>query len=469
MDRNMELINTVFKEKEDQIIEICDKIWNYAEIAFQELKSSDIICQSLEKEGFRCEKEYLGLKTAFRAAYGHGRPHIGIIADYDALPNMSQKSGVCRQEKCGDNENGHGCGHCNIAGAAFGAAVALKKYLEINNKEGTVIVIGSPAEEAGSGKALLAENGAYRELDVAIYSHANMFNSVPSLPMVANVAMEFTFKGVSAHAGASPHMGRNALSAAELMGIGVNFMRENAIADARIHYAYADAGGEAANVIQNYSKVKYLIRAPKIEQVKELAERIKKIARGAALMTETEMEYVYTSGCSDYAQNKVLAQEIGKCYQEMGAPAWEAGDYSLAKEFYDSLSEESKTQAAEKLRKYYDQIEDILEKPLHSDVILFDEKGKGYNFSSCDIGDVAHIVPTVYISFASLAIGNMVHTWQCTALANTVLGHKAMLNAGKVIALFGTTLIETPEIMRRAREEHSKTYVHPYQCPLENR
>ncbi len=462
-----ELINEVFKEKEKKIIEICDRVWEYAETAFQEYKSLDLMCEALESEGFQCEKGYLGLATAFRAVYGTGRPHIGIIADYDALPGMSQQSGVCRQEKREGNENGHGCGHCNIAGAAFGAAVALKKYLEMIKKEGTVIVIGSPAEEAGSGKALLARDGAYRELDAAIYSHANMFNSIPSLPMVANVAMEFSFRGISAHAGASPHMGRNALSATELMNIGVNFMRENTISEARIHAAYVDAGGEAANIIQNYSKVRYIIRAPKIEQVKALAERVKKIAEGAALMTETKMEYGYIGGCSDYAQNKVLAQEIGKCYQETGAPAWDDRDYTLAGKFYASLSPELKRQAAEKLGRYYENPEDILKKPLHSDVILFDEKETGYNFSSCDIGDVAYLVPAVYLSFASLAIGNMVHTWQCTALANTFLGHKAMLNAGKVIALFGTRLIETPEIITRAKEEHSKTYVRPYQFPLE--
>lgn len=259
-----QLIEAAVEEKASAILELSDQVFDLAEVGFREYQTVQLYWEALEKEGFQVERGLDGMPTAFKAVYGSGKPVIGYLAEYDALPNLSQEAGSTqRRPASGDNPNGHGCGHNLLGAGCFAAALGLKKYLEQNPGKGTVVLFGCPSEEKGNSKTFLARDGFFDCLDIAFSWHPWGFGGVVSFSFLANVSVLFHFKGVTAHAAAVPHLGRSALDAAELMSVGVNYLREHIIPEARIHYAYRDVGGIAPNVVQGSSCVHYFIRAPK--------------------------------------------------------------------------------------------------------------------------------------------------------------------------------------------------------------
>ncbi|MFR2771943.1 MAG: amidohydrolase [Clostridium sp.] len=315
------------------------KIWDYAELKFEEYQSSEALIDMMKTHGFSVERGLAGMDTAFRATAGKGRPVIGLLAEYDALSGLSQKAGQLEPIPRKETENGHGCGHCLLGTAAAGAALMAKDYLIQTGREGTVVLIGCPAEEGGSGKAYLARAGVFDDLDAALTWHPAGGNAVLTGSLQANCQAYFRFHGVSSHAAGSPHLGRSALDAVELMDVGVNYMREHMEPTDRIHYAITDTGGSSPNVVQNHAEVLYLIRSTDNNKVKRLYERVKNIARGAALMTETNVEAVFDKACSNILSNSILEQLLYDCMKTIPLPSYTEEELVYAEQMKKTITD----------------------------------------------------------------------------------------------------------------------------------
>ena len=296
MADTVQTIKQLVAAKADTAAALAKEIWNYAELSYEETRSAAALIGALKNEGFTIEEGIAGIPTAFTATYavGSGKPVVGFLAEYDALAGLSQKAACPVQEPVTPGGAGHGCGHNLLGTGCYAAAVALKDYLEREKKDGTVIFFGCPAEEGAGSKQFIARAGYFDGVDFAYTWHPATINEVGSKGSVAIMGANFTFDGVAAHAGAAPHLGRSALDAVELMNVGCNYLREHMIDAARIHYAYSDPGGSMPNVVQSHAVIKYEVRAPKVSQVQELFTRVVDVARGAALMTGTKMNYEIT-------------------------------------------------------------------------------------------------------------------------------------------------------------------------------
>lgn len=466
----LQFIENVIKEKESLILEVNDKIWGYAELPYQETRSAALLCQVLEREGFSLETGVAGIPTAFTARFqnGQGGPVMGILGEYDALDILSQEAGVAVKRPVTAGAPGHGCGHCCLGAGALAAALAVKEYLVANQKAGTIIYYGCAAEEGAGAKQFMARAGLFDGVDFVYTWHPSSTNKVQDTCNVAIMGANFEFRGRTAHAGGSPHLGRSALDAAELMSVGVNYLREHMIDKARIHYAYVDAGGTAPNVVQEYSKVKYEVRAPKVSQMKELFERVVKVAKGAAMMTETQVTYEITMAFSDYVPNDAMAEMAEQCMREVGAPKWEEEDFALAKSFLNSYDEVTLAAIKSEIGAKFGagRLAEILERPLDTQIRPYRAGYHEYESGSTDVGDVANAVPTLNLNVATCCIGNVGHTWQMTAQSGSVLGHKGLLTAGKMLALAAIRTMESPEVMAAAKEEYIARTGGRYVCPL---
>ena len=327
-----ELVKNLVASKAEDTIRLAKDIWSFAELSYEEYKSAAVLKEALAKEGFVIDDGIAGIPTAFTATYkvGSGRPVMALLAEYDALDGLSQKAGLTEPEPVSPGGAGHGCGHNLLGAGCYSAAVALKDYLVSQNRDGSVVFFGCPAEEGAGSKQFIARAGYFDDVDFAYTWHPSTQNEVASKGSVAIMGANFVFDGISAHAGGSPHLGRSALDAVELMNVGVNYMREHMIDAARVHYAYSDAGGTAPNVVQSHAVIKYEVRAPKVSQVQELFARVVDIAKGAALMTGTQMSFEITMAFSDYTPNKTLARVMDECLGELGAPDWDDSDFELA-------------------------------------------------------------------------------------------------------------------------------------------
>jgi aminobenzoyl-glutamate utilization protein B len=437
---------------------VSDKIWDFAETAFEEFRSVALLKGILAEHGFEIQEETGGISTAFCASYGNGNPVIGILAEYDALSGMSQIAGIPlrKEEKTGGN--GHGCGHNLFAGASLGAALAIKEYISANRLPGAVKIFGCPGEEGGSGKAFMARAGAFDCLDSAFAWHPMSVNAILDMNMLANYQSLYKFKGVPSHAAAAPEKGRSALDAVELMNVGVNFLREHVIQDARIHYAITNSGGFSPNVVQPNADVLYLIRAPETPQVEEIYRRVNKIAHGAAMMTETEVEIEFIKACANVVPNKTLSRVLYDNLAAQKLPSYTEEELRL-------LSEISATVPSGRtdLDRYLKPNPAALRKCAAAlegknicDIVLpfYDEDASGRILpGSSDVGDVSWIVPTAQIVTACYALGTPEHSWQLVSQSRTSIGHKGMILAAKVLACGAIDALEAPEIIKRAKEE----------------
>ena len=466
----IQTVKDLVASQADAAVALAKEIWNYAELSYEEVRSAAALMEALKKEGFAIEEGIAGIPTAFTATFqsGSGKPVVGFLAEYDALAGLSQKAGCPVQEAIEPGGAGHGCGHNLLGAGCYAAAVALKDYLVKESKDGTVIFFGCPAEEGAGAKQFIARAGYFDNVDFAYTWHPETINEVGSKGSVAIMGANFTFNGVAAHAGAEPHLGRSALDAVELMNVGCNYLREHMIDAARIHYAYSDAGGSAPNVVQSCAVIKYEVRAPKVSQVQELFTRVVDVAKGAALMTGTKMQYEITMAFSDYTANRTLGAVVDQCFRELGAPDWTEEDYDLAAGFLRTYPRSTMAGIREKLGTYFapEELDKALEKPLDSMVHPFNPKETGYNSGSTDVGDVGYATPTVMFHVATACLGNVGHSWQNTAFACSDIGMKGMLRAAEVMTLSAIRTMAQPELIRKAKEELIRKNGGKYRCPL---
>lgn len=348
------------------------------------------------------------------------------------------------------------------------AVLAIKDYLEQTGEDGTIIYFGCPAEEGAGSKQFMARAGLFDHVDFIYTWHPSNQNAVEWVQSNAIIGANFHFKGRTSHAGAAPHMGRSALDAVELMSVGCNYLREHVIPEVRIHYAYIDAGGTSPNVVQDNATVRYEIRAPFSSQLDELFERVKDVARGAALMTGTKMDCELAMAFTEYVPNRALAQVADECLHEVGAPKWDEADYQLAREFINSYDEETTAVIHQKIRKKYgaDHLEEVLQHPLSTQVEPFDSSRLLLESGSTDVGDVGFAAPTMNLNVACACICNVGHTWQMTAQACSSIAHKGLLTAGKVLALAAIRTKHRPEVIAAAKAEVLERNGGKYHCPL---
>lgn len=466
MAANEKIINLVDSKKEF-FSDVSDKVWSTPELGFLEFKSAKTLMDALKEQGFKVENNLAGIETAFKGTYGSGKPVIGFLGEYDALPSLSQKAGLGEKDPVEAGANGHGCGHNALGTGSLAAATALKDYMEENKLPGTVVYFGCPAEESGCGKTFMARDGVFDDVDIAITWHPGSTNAVMGISSLANRIALFHFKGKTSHAAASPHLGRSALDAAELMNVGVNFLREHIIDSARIHYAFQDVGGNAPNVVQDRATVLYYVRAPKTEQVMEIFPRVVKCAEGAAHMTETELTVEIKTALSDYIPNDVVSQVLSDCMQELGPIEFSDESKDIADKVFASLTPDDIKSGAVSLSQYmpaeqaakevYDK---LITKPFPYKRLPICLPG------STDVGDVSYVVPTGQITAVTGVIGTPGHSWQQTSQAGSVLAHEGLIYAAKVMALAGLKFIENPELVDKAKEELNKATGGVYNCPI---
>lgn len=466
---NRERIMEIIDQKREKLIHVSDRIWDYAETRFDEFRSAELLCKSLEEEGFSVERGVGGMETAFIGSYGSGSPVIAILGEYDALSGLSQERGMVIQQPIQPGGNGHGCGHNLLGTGALAAAVAVRNYMEENQIEGTIRYYGCPAEEGGSGKTIMVREGLFDDVDTAISWHPYPFNAVASVTNVANYQVYFKFKGKAAHASGAPHLGRSALDALELMNIGVNFLREHIIPEARIHYAITNTGGLAPNVVQAEAEALYMVRAPKLEQVEEIYQRVCKVARGAAMMTETEVDIIFDKGCSNLIPNQTLAAVMYDNFREVGVPEFNEEEKAFARQIRDTMPDSEKHSILRMLSQLpvpNDLLQLLKEQEIST--VLMPYVNKTFQLpGSTDVGDVSWIVPTVQCATNCFAMGTQLHSWQLVAQGGTSIGHKGMLHAGKVMAATAVELLLNPKIIDQAKEElKEKLDGSTYVCPI---
>ena len=466
----MEMVNEIKKlvdAKKEAFLHAGDLVWEYAEIGFKEFQSAKALTDVLKAEGFAVEEGVAGIPTAFVASWGEGKPIIGLLGEYDALPALKHAAGDPVESSEIVSENGHGCGHNLLGAGALGAAVAVKDYMQSHGLKGTIRYYGCPGEEFGSGKMFMARAGLFDDLDAAFTWHGGAYNAITADHSLANLCAYFKFKGRTSHAAGSPHLGRSALDACELMNVGCNYLREHILPDERIHYAYTDVGGSAPNVVQDHACVFYYVRSPRLYQVLDLYERVKDVARGAALMTGTQLEIVLNDGLCDYVPNDTLSKLLYESFCEAGGPKFSEEEKALAAEFaktFDpaAVADKARTLAAhfgpEVAEKYKDQIlvEDIF--PYHASDMI--------SSGSTDVGDVSYCAPTAQMNVSTWALCTTGHTWQVTAQSGSDIGRTGTVKAAEVLALASIKAMQNPELLEKAKEEWKKTTGGKYVCPV---
>lgn len=414
---------------------VSDSIWDHPETCYTEKESAAILVKALKDFGFNVEENVADIETAFIGRWGHGKPVIGFLGEFDALPGLSQEAGCTEKKPIEPGGNGHGCGHNLLGVGCLEAAVGLKRYLEKTGKEGTVLFCGCPAEEGGSGKAFMARDGVFDELDIAISWHPGPSYGVPSDATLANCQLYFRYKGRSSHAGLSPELGRSALDAVTLMNVGIQFLREHVPTTVRMHYAVTDTGGFSPSVVQANAEALYLLRAPDNTILAEIRARVEDIARGAALMTGTELEIDFVKACSNILPNDVLGYAAAGALREVPKPVYSDEDIA----FYSKISASCPGGNADA--------------PLSRQEAEYAPTDRISGVSS-DVGDVSYVVPTVSFATPVWPIGTDAHSWQAVAVGKSSIAHSETMVAGKAMVGLAIDLIENPELIEKAKEEH---------------
>ncbi|MEG1642087.1 MAG: M20 family metallopeptidase [Synergistaceae bacterium] len=465
-----------FKTQVQEIIEnnsktftdLSDTIWGYAETGFNLTKSADAQCKVLSDEGFQITRGIDGMADAILATYGTGSPVIALLGEYDALPNLSQKANEWEKKAEKTGEPGHGCGHHLLGTGSLAAAIAVKKIMEENGIEGTLRYYGCPAEESGCGKTFMARDGIFDDVDAFLTWHPFTEVKLWGGSALSTYEVFFEFKGRSAHAAAAPENGRSALDAAELMNVGVNYLREHVIPEARMHYAYWDTGGHYPNVVQATSKLLYFIRAPKTAQVKEIYKRVEKIAKGAAMMTETEVEVSWYASMAEYFPNKILSRALHDNMTALGNIEYTDDEKVFACHFADTADESATAKAQNLIKTTFpkEKVEHLLKEPILGEVFPFNVDEPPIA-GSTDVGDASWIAPTAMMIAPICAQGTVPHSWQYVACGKSSIAHKGMLYAAKTLAMTTIDLLTNPELLEKAKLEHKETLNgEKYFCPI---
>ena len=431
---------------------LSDKIWEYPETAYNEVKACEWIAEALKEYGFEVETGLYGMPTSIKATWGKGHPVIGILGEYDALPGMSQKVST-EKDPIVPGGAGQGCAHNLLGITSLGAVIGMKAELEAKGLEGTVIYYGCPGEEVLTGKSFMAREGAFRDLDIAFSWHGSTTNTLTDGVMTGLNSAVFHFKGRTAHAGGDPHNGRSALDAAEIMSVGANYLREHVTSDVRIHYIYKEAG-TAPNIVPDKAAVWYYVRAFTREAIEDTYNRLVKVAEGAAHMTETELEIEFLGGCYPTMGNETISAVAAEQLAAIGPVQWTDEELKFAEELNTKSSQYEQVKAT-----------GVLENgPLATDTMGVTH---GYGYGSTDVGDVMHIVPTIFIGTDTYNLAAPGHSWQITACAGMSIGYKGMLLGAKALAATGMEVAENMEILEKAKAEFAeKMKGREYKCPI---
>jgi aminobenzoyl-glutamate utilization protein B len=418
-----------------EILAVNQSIWEFAEVGLQENKSAALLVSKLKQEGFTVKTGVADMPTAFVASYGSGKPVIGILAEYDALPGMSQKVSPVR-ESFAAGKPGHACGHSGLGSGALGAALAVKTAMQKHKLKGTIRLYGTPAEETVIGKVYMTLAGVFKDLDVCLHWHPSTRNGAWSGSSKALVSVKFTFDGTAAHAAGSPESGRSALDGVELMNVGVNYMREHVKEDARFHYVITDGGG-APNVVPPHATVWYFIRADKHQDVESYFKWINDIARGAALMSRTKLSVKIDTDCHELVVNTPLSELIHKNLVAVGAPTFTEAEQAYARRLQQPLIAQFDT-------KFPLAIDESIQRLTDSS-----KPSKG----STDVGDISWFVPTGGLRTSCLVAKSPGHSWQNVSCIGSTIGQKGILYGAKVLAVTALDLLENPEERAAARAD----------------
>ncbi len=418
--------------KTDLYAAAAKKIWGFAEVGFQETQSTALLQGILKGAGFDIKDTVAGMPTAFVATCGSGKPVIGILGEFDALPGVSQEA-VSELKPIPGQAAGHACGHHLFGVASTASAIALKDWLVANKKSGTIRFFGTPAEEGGSGKVYMVREGLFNDVDVVLNWHPSSSNSAGYGSSLANKTGKFRFYGQASHAAAAPERGRSALDAVEAMDVMVNMLREHVPQETRIHYVIT-RGGEAPNVVPAFAEVYYYVRNPKRDNVKSIWERIERAANGAAMGTDTRVEVEVTGGVHELLGNETLAKVMDANLRIVGGYTYSPEEKEFAAKIQKTFTTEQQLESTNIIQ------------PLRT-----------YDGSaSTDVGDVSWTVPTVGLGTATWVPGTAAHSWQAVAAGGTSIGTKGMMIAAKTMALAAIDLYTTPQIIIDATAEFKR-------------
>ncbi|WP_343699796.1 amidohydrolase [Caulobacter sp.] len=415
-----------------QIQDAALKIWGFAEVGYQETKSSELLQGQLKAAGFDVKPGIAGEPTAFVASFKNGAgPVIAILAEYDALPGLAQTNDPVKTGIPGQIA-GHGCGHNLFGAASVGAAISIKEWMTKNNIKGELRVYGTPAEEGGSGKVYLVRDGYFKDVDATLHWHPANSNSAVQGVSMANISGKFRFHGVSAHAAGAPEKGRSALDGVEVMDVATNFLREHTPDKTRIHYVIT-AGGTAPNVVPNFAEVYYYVRHPDPQVVKDVWARVEKAAEGAAIATGTTVEKEITGGVYALLPNDTLGRVMDANLRKVGGITWTPEEIAYAKKMQTSFVNPPSIDTVKTIEPYKVELE-----------------GGG---GSTDVSDISWVTPTVGLGTATFVPGSAGHSWQNVSAAGSSIGVKGAVNAAKTLALTGADLFSNPDAIKKAKAE----------------
>jgi aminobenzoyl-glutamate utilization protein B len=415
--------------------ELSRRIWEFAEVGYKEKQSSDLLKAELRTAGFKLQENVAGIPTAFIASYGEGKPVIGILGEYDALPGLSQEAGLAEKKPRVTGAPGHGCGHNLFGVASAFAAITVKEYLAEKKMPGTIRFFGTPAEEGGAGKVYMARAGAFNDCDVVLAWHPGDANSASLKSSLANITAKFRFHGQAAHAAGAPDKGRSALDAVMLMAHAVDMLREHVPSTTRLHYIITSGGG-APNVVPDYAEIYMYARHPSMPALDGIWSRIVKCAEAGALATETRMEMELVGSVHNELPNEPLAKVIDRNLRRVGGVKYSTEEHSFA----------------EKLRQTFS-LDGAL--ALGSQEQVQQMEG-GVSSGSTDVADVSWIVPTSEFRTATYVPGTPGHSWQAVACTGFSIGRKGMVVAAKALALSTVDLLHDQQLIEAAREDFNK-------------
>lgn len=409
--------------RKKMIEELSDTIWDLAEVKFDTKVSCDLFVEILNNYGFIVERPYLDIEHAFKATWGEGQNSIGFLAEYDALDGISQQAHSFVPKQDINMKSSHACGHNLLGSAVLLAVLDLQEELQRNPKNAQIVIYGCPAEESGYAKALLAQRGAFDSLDMALTWHPHYINALWQDKTLAVTSLKITFQGQSSHAAMAPEQGRSALDSCELMNIGVNYLREHVKDDVRIHYAYLNAGGSSPNIVHKEASLIYFVRSFNQDTLDHTVKRVKEIAKGAAMMSDTTLHIELDASCASLLPNKVLSEVV---YKHLKPSEYSSEALDIAQKFNPNI-EKFKT--------------------------LQEFKIDDYLYASTDVGDVSQKVPTCQFFLACEPYDCPMHSWQWAANGKSVLAHEGIIKAAKVLYDSALECIDNPQIIQKAKLE----------------
>jgi len=429
-----EKIDELVRDQADTIWDMARKVWEFAELGFEEIQSSAYESAVLEQNGFEISDRGIGgIDTSWIATYGEGAPVLGILVEFDALPGLGNDTVPTKTPAKNGNTNGHGCGHNLIGSGAIGAAVALKQFMEQEQVPGTIKVFGCPAEELLAGKNYMAQAGAFDGLDACLHHHPAPITAALNFHTTAAMDLTIEWAGTTAHSAQSPWDGRSSLQAAQLFLHGVDMMREHVLPTARMHYYIAD-GGHAVNVVPDYAKVVFRYRGPSTENVLKNIEWVRDIARGASLATQTKETIVTITGIYDLLPNTAMAERMTTHLERYFPIEWTEEEQEFAKGIQREMGKPENGMATS-----------VLPTP--------DAPEAG---GSTEVGDVSWNAPTMGTAFSSWPLGIAPHQWGCTACHGMSIGRKAVIQAAHAMAAMGVDLLTDAGLLAAAKEEFAK-------------